>query len=263
LHFLSTPVTAASVGRQYVYNTDAGLAAGKQVTFALPTHPAGMTIDSAGHIRWTPQASQWPRQSVTVKVTDLTGHSAVQSFTINVADSTQNFVTNPVIDLPADTAGSQVTLRKNGTKIELLNNRTGLALFSQALDRTQSMLVNGGSQSDQLLVDFAAGGSFKFQDGLVFQGGGGTDTLVVRGGSGSSTIQVSRDMVVADGLLIAPVVEQLRLESGPGNTAFRLWSSTLPVTVVDTSGASTLDFSGASGGGQNWYLPGRNDTWHS
>ena len=244
----SSAPTAASVGRQYAYNVATNLVSGVPVNYSLTTRPAGMTIDSAGHIRWTPQPNQWPSQAVTVRLTDMVGNVARQSFRVNVADSTQDFVANAVVDLPADASGSQATLRRSGTKIELVNDRTGLILFTQPVNRTLSMQVLGGSQADRLTVSFA-GGSFDFADGLDFEGGGGSNTLVVRGGSGSDVVQVSRTSIVAGALTITPSgLAGIRLEGGPGHTTFRLSSSAVPVSVVDTGGSTALDFSKATGG---------------
>jgi cyclophilin family peptidyl-prolyl cis-trans isomerase len=244
-HFTSTPGADAAVGQQYVYNAQGD----ETVSFSLPTKPAGMTVDGAGHVRWTPQPDQWPRQSAVLRITDRAGNYRNQSFTITVADTSQTFDPDPVIDLPADASGSLVTVLRSGDKIQVTNDRTGLLLFAQPVNRTLSMTIVGGSLADRLTVNFAAGGSFTLLDGLSFQGGAGADTLVVHGSTGADSVTVNGTTVTANGLRITPSgVEQLRLEGDAGENKFQLSASSIPVAVVAAGGTNTLDLSGATGG---------------
>ena len=57
---------------------------GDPLAYDLPTAPAGMTIDAGGVIRWTPAASQFGPNDVTVRVQDGRGGVATQAFTVNV-----------------------------------------------------------------------------------------------------------------------------------------------------------------------------------
>ena len=81
----STPMPTARVGRPYSYDVNATDANGDTLTYSLVAPiPAGMTINSAtGLIRWTPTVNgAFP---VTVRVTDVGGLFAQQSFTVTVA----------------------------------------------------------------------------------------------------------------------------------------------------------------------------------
>jgi beta-lactam-binding protein with PASTA domain len=84
---VSTPVLAATAGVAYAYDAEAtDPDAGDTLAFSLPIAPAGMTIDAAsGLIAWTPADAQLGPQNVTVRVTDLGGLLAEQSFVVMVA----------------------------------------------------------------------------------------------------------------------------------------------------------------------------------
>jgi lysophospholipase L1-like esterase len=82
----STPVTSAAVGQPDTYNVGA---LGKPTpTYALVTHPAGMTISAAtGKISWMPAADQVGAHAVRVRASHQLGTLVrvdEQSFTINV-----------------------------------------------------------------------------------------------------------------------------------------------------------------------------------
>ncbi|MGH8547581.1 MAG: putative Ig domain-containing protein [Methylococcales bacterium] len=104
----STPVTNATVGQAYSYPVAAtDPDAGDVLTYSLPTAPSGMTIDpAAGLITWTPIANQAGTQSVTVRVQDQGGLSAVQTYSVTVSPAPANqaptITSTPV---PTATAG--------------------------------------------------------------------------------------------------------------------------------------------------------------
>jgi len=85
----SSAITSATIGVAYTYDVDATDSdiqyGGDSLTFSLTTFPTGMTINpSTGLIQWTPTADQAGSNNVTVRVTDLAGLFATQSFTITV-----------------------------------------------------------------------------------------------------------------------------------------------------------------------------------
>ena len=84
--FTSAPVLAVTAGQPYTYDANAvDPDAGDTQTFSLPTAPAGMTINAGtGLITWTPTLAQVGVQNVTVRVTDPSGLTAEQSFTVAV-----------------------------------------------------------------------------------------------------------------------------------------------------------------------------------
>jgi RHS repeat-associated protein len=77
--------TVATEGVLYSYAVMAEDLDGDVLSFALPTAPAGMTIDSArGLILWTPPPGSAGTAAVTVRVSDPAGKSAQQSYSITV-----------------------------------------------------------------------------------------------------------------------------------------------------------------------------------
>lgn len=87
----SPPITIATVSQSYGYNVEvADPDAGDVLLFALPTTPAGMTINaSTGVITWTPTVGQLGSHAVVVRVTDAGGLFAEQSFTVTVRATNQ------------------------------------------------------------------------------------------------------------------------------------------------------------------------------
>ena len=83
----TTAATTATVGQLYGYDVDASDPdTGDVLTFSLDTFPSGMTINSStGVIQWTPSGTQLGVNNVTVRVRDLAGLFATQSFTVQVA----------------------------------------------------------------------------------------------------------------------------------------------------------------------------------
>jgi hypothetical protein len=102
--FTSTPVAAATVDVQYVYNARAVDDDNNTISFILVKKPDGMNIDSVtGRITWTPTASQIGNQTVIVDVSDGIGGDANQTFSINV--------------IPSSHLNCVITSPSNGTKI--------------------------------------------------------------------------------------------------------------------------------------------------
>jgi len=83
---VSTPVTEATIGRPYIYDVEA--AGNPLPTYALITHPNGMTIDPAsGLISWTPTVAQEGNHDVEVEANNSEG-SATQNFTVVAHEGT-------------------------------------------------------------------------------------------------------------------------------------------------------------------------------
>ncbi|HZU34488.1 MAG TPA: putative Ig domain-containing protein, partial [Gemmataceae bacterium] len=87
----SAPRTVVRLGSDYLYAVQASDLDGDALSYSLATAPAGMTIDTNGVIRWTPTASQFGPNAVSVLVTDARGLAApAQNFTVNVISQTVN-----------------------------------------------------------------------------------------------------------------------------------------------------------------------------
>jgi cyclophilin family peptidyl-prolyl cis-trans isomerase/Ca2+-binding RTX toxin-like protein len=175
-----------------------------------------------------------------------------RSGTIDLAsDSSTPFNLSQVIQLPAASGGNQVTIRRNGDNVELVNDLTGELLVNQALTSTNSLNVLGvDDQSDSLTVDFSYGGMFALADGITFNGGNGagTDAMTFIGSNSNGFDLRGNDLIDNGQAVHMDGVEQIRLEGGAGSNNYVLASSNCPVTVVNSSGTGTLNFFLATGG---------------
>lgn len=82
---LSRPVTSANADARYIYGLRAVDPENAALAYSLVDAPDGMTIDGAtGVLRWTPTVAQLGSANVRVRVTDASGASAEQAFTIDV-----------------------------------------------------------------------------------------------------------------------------------------------------------------------------------
>jgi RHS repeat-associated protein len=85
----STPLTQAFVGDPYFYAVRAVDPDGDPLEFSLVSGPAGLTISSAGLIRWTPSAiDEGQQRSVAVRADDGQGGFVIQQYQIAVAPAT-------------------------------------------------------------------------------------------------------------------------------------------------------------------------------
>jgi RHS repeat-associated protein len=95
----SSAPAAGTITVPYVYDVESSDPdANDPPAFSLTAAPAGMTIDAkTGRITWTPAAGQEGPRSATVRVTDLAGLFATQTFTVTVAADT----TAPLVSIGA------------------------------------------------------------------------------------------------------------------------------------------------------------------
>jgi len=81
---------------------------------------------------------------------------------------------------------NEMTLRRNGASVELLEGATGRVLTRAAREATQEIVVYGSAGDDTLTIDFSNGNPIP-SGGVTFDGGDQTtregDALVLRGGS--------------------------------------------------------------------------------
>jgi fibro-slime domain-containing protein/RHS repeat-associated protein len=87
---VSNPITRAAQNQLYTYTVVATDPENDPLTFSLGRKPGGMTIDSNGTIRWTPQASQIGSQQVEVFARDTQGAVTTQTYTIEVGATAIN-----------------------------------------------------------------------------------------------------------------------------------------------------------------------------
>lgn len=88
----STPITTATPGIAYSYDLDAtDPDTGDVLTYSLTTAPSGMAIDPVtGLITWTPNTNQLGSQTVSVRVQDVGGLSAAQTYSVTVSPAPAN-----------------------------------------------------------------------------------------------------------------------------------------------------------------------------
>ena len=112
-------------------------------------------------------------------------------------------------------------------------------------------ITGAANRPDVVRVDFRAGGAFVLREGIVVDGGSGTqaDTLLLRGTAGADTIDAETGFAVLSGLrVVFSDVERLTLDGGSGDDTYRASGLSANTTIVDAMGPDTLDFSKAGGG---------------
>jgi hypothetical protein len=124
----STPVTTATVGKEYHYGVTArDDDIGDYLYFSLSHWPDGMTINTqTGIITWTPAIAQLGNQSVTVTVSDGKG-AANQSFKITVINELPPVNHKPVISAIPDKiikVGDDLVYQVTVTDVDALDVHT-------------------------------------------------------------------------------------------------------------------------------------------
>jgi hypothetical protein len=209
---------------------------------------APVPLDAAGHANLSLSTLSVGSHSLTA------AYSGDASFAAgNAAPITQSVNNRTgVVELPSVPSGTlRVVVRCHGANLQVLVEGRSQPLFNQAIATTPSLVIAGrAGQKEQVTVALGHGGNFRLRNGLTFDGGGsGVKTLVVQGGPAADTFEVRRGRVMANGLAIGLThVTHVRLQGGAGNDDYKLSSSSVPVAVVDSSGADSLDFSAAAGG---------------
>ena len=98
-------------------------------------------------------------------------------------------------DVAVDVPGpaGDVTVQRNGTNIEVIDNANGaVTLATKAIETTQMLELNGTSQDDAFRIDFAQDGFFAFPDGVSIAGDTGEDSVTVHGNAATTaTLQSS------------------------------------------------------------------------
>ena len=100
----SQPRATTRLNDLYLYQVVASDPNGDVLAYSFTISPAGMTIDAAGLVQWTPTAAQMGPNAVEVKVEDGRGGWAVQGFTVNVVTQATN--RQPVITSNPATAAT-------------------------------------------------------------------------------------------------------------------------------------------------------------
>ena len=81
----STPITRATSGELYAYQVVARDPENGLVSYALTVAPSGMTVNAnTGLVQWLSTRAHVGTHAVTVRVSDVAGNAATQSFTVQV-----------------------------------------------------------------------------------------------------------------------------------------------------------------------------------
>jgi len=87
----SQPITTAYLGTRYEYRLIASDADGDDITYSVESGPDGLQIDTyTGVVSWVPSAEQLGSYQVSLKAYDGRGGSVVQTFTLTVAELSEN-----------------------------------------------------------------------------------------------------------------------------------------------------------------------------
>jgi len=122
--FTSTPVTTATVGKEYKYDVDAtDPDIVDTLVYSLIIEPMGMTIDAAtGLIKWTATSTQTGANDVAVRVADgsSTPASSTQPFTITVGltNVPVKIAPNREADKPAKTGRKVLSVADKGIVVQ-------------------------------------------------------------------------------------------------------------------------------------------------
>jgi serine protease AprX len=173
--FTSLPATDVQAGQAYSYAATASDADGGVLTFALATAPAGMTINPGGGVvAWIPTSAQAGANPVVVTVTDPTGRSASQSFSILVA--VPNSAPQSSADSYSVSAGAVLTVAAPGVLANDLDS-DGDKLTAQVVGAP----AHGG-------LTLAADGSLRYTPASGFVG---SDSFTYRADDGKTKSNVA------------------------------------------------------------------------
>ncbi|MFQ6040588.1 MAG: putative Ig domain-containing protein [Candidatus Poribacteria bacterium] len=175
----STPITTAKEDELYTYDVEADDPdVGDALTYSLTVSPDGMSIDEAtGLIQWTPTKEQVGDNDVTVQVSDVSGATDSQSFTITVVGVENNppvITSTPIttgtvgvlyeydveaVDPDDDPLTFSLTLFPEGMTIDEI---TGLITWTPSEEQTGSQDVTvevsdgrGGSDTQSFIIEVA------------------------------------------------------------------------------------------------------------
>jgi Ca2+-binding RTX toxin-like protein len=217
------------------------------------------TVAANGTLSYTPAAGVRGTSTFAVAVRDNGGTanggvdtSLTQTFTILV---------NPTVQLPGGAGTNTAVVSRVGANLRVVNN--GAVLLNVPLASFTKLTVLGAAnKADTVTVDPVAGGGLTLAHGVTFDGGTGaaTDTLRVQGTAGADTLAVRSQTVPTPANLVAfqsganalsvrfTGTEQVQLVGQGGNDTYAIDALPVNVTIIDTGGNDTLDFSQAASG---------------
>jgi hypothetical protein len=242
LFVVAQPVTKAKVGALYTYVVQTNAPAGDAVTVTPVTMPAGMTFDNVATFSWTPSSGQL-NSSPTFQAT--VNDNQGRTVTIGPTTITVTVGLTPTqVPINATTGGS-VTVSFAGSNVQVYDNLGKTVLSNQSFKSTDTVEVDlPAGQTNSVIVVLPSGGAIPHG---VFVNGAANSTnnqVSVTGTSGADSFALAGNTVTANGLqIVSSTIQKLTLAGNGGNNYYTLTSSAVPLTIVNTSGQGTLDFS--------------------
>jgi hypothetical protein len=189
--------------------------------------------------------------AVSASVVTIGSQNIKLDFTTDTVDPIQ-WNPRPVVRATGGSGTNDLVVRRSGENIQVFNNKSKRVLRQQPLASMEMLTIIGAANKpDVVRIDFRAGGAFVLAEGIVVDGGTGTqaDTLLLRGTAGADTFDAETDFAVLNGLRVAfDGVERITLDGGSGDDSYQVSGLSANTTIVDAMGADTLDFSKAGDG---------------
>jgi PKD repeat protein len=161
----SAPETEIEMGALYTYSVTAEDPDGDAISFSLEMAPEGMTIDEiSGQITWPTDVEDEGSHDVRVRATDARGDFDLQTFTVQVIDTT---IPVPLVQFHAEPAEGIFPL-----EVQFVNESTG-QITAYAWDFGD---FNSGSEENPV-HSYTSAGLYTVR--LIANGPGGADTLTV------------------------------------------------------------------------------------
>jgi cyclophilin family peptidyl-prolyl cis-trans isomerase/Ca2+-binding RTX toxin-like protein len=245
LALTSTPATSAKVGQTYTYTVQTNAPSGDAFGVTPGSMPTGMQYNATTHtFTWTPttnQANTSPTFSATV--TDSLAHTvSIGPVNISVVPGLG------VVQIPTNTSlGGNVTVSFSGNQVKVYNNIAKAVLSTLTFNSTDIVTIDcPAGQANTVSVALPNSSSAPLPQEVFVQGlsGSTNNQVTVVGTIGTNTFTLAGNTVTANGLATQiAAVQKLALNGSSGNSYYTLNSSSVPVSVIDTGGYNTLDFS--------------------
>ncbi len=219
---------SVAVGESYGEHVLSHDAEAEQVSLRLAEAPAGMTLDGAGDLAWTPTAAQAGSHRIAIEATDASGNTRRETFTV-VAMSPELLKA-----LSAATVGPQawVSTEPSNTVPPVGAKTTSRKFFDRCFIATASLESGSSQDAAELVVNETGIYSLsadrledlhvlrRLRDRLLLTSAGGrafVDVYYTYGPSAATQIRGSDTAkALVRGMLIQPLVAGSRLALGEG-----------------------------------------------
>ncbi len=166
--------------------------------------------------------------------------------------------------IPTSSAGGNVTVSFSGGNVQVYDNTAHAVISNTAFTPANVIEVEcppgqtnnvsivlptsaNAGLPQEVLVHETPGASGSTNNQVTVVGTNGANTFTVAGTGGSSASGAD-ELVAANGLETIAAAQKLTLDGGAGNDDYKLNSSAMPTSIVDTGGYNTLDFSNDAAG---------------